>query len=277
MGLNSRQGGGSTLDPDARLYIAAVEAVLPGNNIATALPNAVNPKRIISDFIEAEKAASRWSLHKRIYLPIYANSAASAVDMVSRTSGEFTLSGVTHAAGYVQGNGTSGKFDWGASPDGVGLIDGSACIWRLVKQAHSTTGYNVPMGVTQAMPSPRRAIRFERSSGNSTFGVGANITAATDGTGIFIGSETATNSRFFRVRKTAGVTNLGTNTTNVTGGFPTITMQAMCARNDSTFSSYTDAQFGGYGMGLGMAISDIDALTANLKTLWESLTGLALP
>jgi len=112
MGLNSRQGGGSALDPDARLYIAAVEAVLPSNNIATALPNASNPKRIISDFIKAEKAASRWTLHKRIYLPIYANAAASAVDIVSQTSGEFTLSGVTHAAGYVQGDGTSGYFDF---------------------------------------------------------------------------------------------------------------------------------------------------------------------
>ena len=276
MGLNSRQGGGSALDADARLYIAAVETAL-GTPIATALPSATsNPKRIISDFIKVEKAAGRWTLHKRIYLPIYANAAASAVDMVSRTSGEFTLSGVTHAAGYVQGNGTSGKFDWGASPDGVGLIDGSACLWNLVLQAHSTTSFNATAGVSQISPA-RRTFRLNRFSGSDTFESGVNVGGSTSGVGIFIGSETATNSRFYRRLTSSGAASIASNTSAVTGGFPTINMQSMCSNNSLAFSNFSNARLGVFGMGLGMTVAQADAFTANLKTLWETLTGLTLP
>ena len=52
MGLNSRQLGGTRLDPDAKLYIATVEAAL-GATIEAALPAATNPKKIISDFYKA--------------------------------------------------------------------------------------------------------------------------------------------------------------------------------------------------------------------------------
>lgn len=233
--------------------------------------------QLLSDFINAEQSAGRWANHRRIYIPGWSNAAANAIDIVSGNSGTFTVSGVTHATGFVRGDGSTGRFVMDTDPTTLGLVDGSASIWRLVRTAHTSTAYNVPMGVTQTTPSARRPLRFERSAGNSTFGTGANITAATAGVGIFFGSETATNSRYFRLRTSSGVVSLGTNTTTVTGGFPTLAMSVMSVRNDSNFASFTNAELGAYGLSLGMSTAAADGFTANLRTLWEGLFQLSLP
>jgi len=275
MGLNSRQGGGSALDPDARLYIAAVEAVLPSNNIATALPNASNPKRIISDFIKAEKAASRWTLHKRIYLPIYANAAASAVDIVSQTSGEFTLSGVTHAAGYVQGDGTSGYFDVKATPSALGQTTASLALSFISKNAELTQ--------TRAVFSAYQS-EFQMADLSSTaiaiqFTPGATQSNATiagvDQTGVLIASREGGQRRVHRRNSAAFSTLLNTTLAN-SGTMPTINYNIMRSRFGGG-GFYSGRQLGSFGIHMGLTELQADGFSANLKILWESLTGLTLP
>ena len=277
MGLNSRQGGGSALDPDARLYIAEVEAVLPGNDIGAALPNATNPKRIISDFIKAEKASGRWALHKRIYLPIYANAAASAIDMVSRLSGTFTgIGSVTHAAGYVRGDKTSGFFNFNISPSSAGLTNTSGMIGFLAKQTR-TAGVIADTSIGCENTSSQRS-RIN-SSGTVLADLYSNanrVSIISEITGIITASRTSSSS--VKLRKRSSISVIGNeNTTASTGTVPTVSMFAMANNSNGTATGFCDAQYGSFFMGLGLDESNTDAFTANLKTLWESLTGLTLP
>lgn len=278
MGLNSRQGGGGALDPDALLYIAAVEAVLPGNNIATALPNASNPKRIISDFIKAEKAASRWTLHKRIYLPIYNNASASAIDMVSRLSGEFTLSGVTHAAGYVNGNGSTGYFDSGIGLPAVGGSNASGSIWQIIPQRVLAIarfeGVNGP-GLERVSIGANSSDlnQFVLPSNSSSLTIGASETSA----GILIGSTISTSSRFGKFRK-AGAFTTATNTTLDTTVIPSGDLFFLARNNnDLGINNAHVERRGGYGFGLGLTQAQAEGFAANLETLYEGLTGITLP
>ena len=275
MGLNSRQGGGSALDPDALLYIAAVETAL-GTPIATALPSATsNPKRIISDFIKAEKAASRWTLHKRFYLPIYANAAASAIDMVSRTSGEFTLSGVTHAAGYVQGDGTSGFFDVKATPSALGQTTASlalSLISRNAELAGTRAVFSAYQTSTQMadLSSTATAIQFTPGATPSN----ATIAGA-DQTGVLIASREGGQRRVHR-RNSAAFSTLLNTTLADSGTIPTIDYNIMRSRFGGG-GFYSGRQLGSFGIHMGLTELQADGFSANLKTLWESLTGLTLP
>ena len=280
MGLNSRQGGGSALDPDARLYIAAVETAL-GTPIATALPSATaNPKRIISDFIKTEKAASRWSLHKRIYLPIYNNAAASAIDMVSRLSGTFTgLGSVTHAAGYVQGNGTSGYFDSNIGLPAVGGSNASASMWSIIPLR--ATGLLAADGQANPAIADRASLGF--TTANFPFYLLPSTVSSTTGSstltsaGIIMGSTTGTSSRFVKFRS-SGAYNTTTNTTLDTNALTTAKLYFMARNvdNSSAISHHTERR-GGYGFGLGLTEAQAEGYSANLETLYESLTGITLP
>lgn len=278
MGLNSRQSGGGALDADARAYIAAVETAL-GTPIATALPSATsNPKRIISDFIKAEKAASRWSLHKRIYLPIYANAAASAIDMVSRTSGEFTLSGVTHAAGYVQGDGTSGYFNTLIPPSSVGITAATSMIFCLLTNLPATGSF-IPIGSSNG--ADLLALEYSTTSIASYSNKAANPATLTlsraSQSGIITGSRNANNSHQVKIRRSTGVTS-GTVQTAVTSGSPsTANIYAMAYNNNSSVANYYSGRLGACGFGLGMTDVNVDAFTLNLKSLYEGLTGITLP
>jgi hypothetical protein len=272
---NNLSSNVSGIDPDAKAYIAAVEAVLPGNSITAALPNASNPKRIISDFIKAEKAASRWSLHKRIYLPIYANAAASAVDMVSRTSGEFTLSGVTHAAGYVQGDGTSGFFDVKATPSALGQTTASLALSFISKNAELTqtravfSAYQSSIQMAD-LSSTAIAIQFTPGSTQSN----ATI-AGVDQTGVLIASREGGQRRVHRRNSSAFSTLLNTTLAD-SGIIPTIDYNIMRSRFGGG-GFYSGRQLGSFGIHMGLTEFQADGFSANLKILWESLTGLTLP
>jgi hypothetical protein len=267
----------SGIDPDARSYIAAVEAVLPGNSIETALPNASNPKRIISDFIKAEKAASRWSLHKRIFLPIYNNVSASSVDMVSATSGTF-VNTVTHAAGYVQGDGLTGYFDSGIGLPAVGGSNASGSMWRIIPQR--VTGVSRFEGVNGS--GTERVSLGTAASDLSQFILPSVTTFATTPTpetsaGIEIGSATSTSSRFIKFRK-AGAFSTGSNTTLDTTVIPSGDLFFLARNNnDAGINNYHTERRGGYGFGLGLTEAQAEGYAANLETLYEGLTGISLP
>ena len=267
---NMLNGGGiQGLDPSAKSYINTI--VSNGASVSSVQRQAIN------NFYKSAKTGGYYSQLKRFYLPIWGIAAPNAVDLITTASGTF-VGGVTHAAGYIQGNGTTGRFDIGVSPDTLGLIDGNASLSTLVYASQVGTGFRSVYGVTQTSPV-RKNLRFSRFTTTTgfEFGAGANNSSDIIFNGIYIGSETASNSRYSRVRRSGGVTSLATNTTSSTGGYPTINPQVMAANNGGAFANYSADQIGSAHIGLAMTTSQADAFTAELKTLWETCTGLTLP
>jgi hypothetical protein len=108
LSLSNMLGGGSlTLDPDARAYIAAVETA--GGTVSATQRTAV------SDFYRAGKSAGWYSSIKRLYLPIWAAAAPNAICMTRADQRHVQRHGDSWR-GYVQGDGSTGYFDTGGSP-----------------------------------------------------------------------------------------------------------------------------------------------------------------
>ena len=264
-------------DPDAILYVTDVETAL-GTTIETALPSATNPKRIISDFFKAEKAASRWSLFKQFHLPIYNNAAANAIDLVARYVGEFSLSGVTTAAGYVQSNGTSGYFDFKNTPAELGLSMSDAYQFVLAKTAFAPTsaraiGSRIAAGQDFNL-SADSATAFRAAIMSNSVGL---ITSSSNAmTGILTASRKS-GTRFVARRSSAGYSALGSVTDADVGLTPTVDIYAMAGNAVGTAGAFTTNQWGAYGVGLGLTTTQNEGFTLNLKTLYEGLTGITLP
>lgn len=280
MGLNSRQLGGSRLDPAAKLYIAAVEAAL-GATIESALPSATNPKKIISDFYKAEKDAGRYALHKRIYLPIYNNLAANAVDAITRDSGSFVNTPTT-AMGYVQGNGTNQYFDFNVSPAGMALTPSSGGFGWLSPGGGSGVGL-VNVGcenssfqsvIGQYINTTGTRMVYNQSSDAGVLQPGA--AAVTQNHGV-LSMQRHSGQRNIRRRVSSGVSSLASNVSADAGTVPTVTMTAMACKRESSLFGYSNVRYGAWWVNAGWSNTDDDEFTLNLKTLWENLTGLTLP
>jgi hypothetical protein len=93
---------------------------------------------------------------------------------------------------------------------------------------------------------------------------------------ILIVSSTSDSSRSFRRRSSIGAASLATSAGEAAFSVRTENVTAM-ARGGSLVTELTNAELGAYGFGLGLSDVDSDGFTANLKTLWETCTGLALP
>jgi hypothetical protein len=270
--LANRIGGfmPTALDPDAQAYIDDIVAA--GATVSGA------QKESISTFYETGKDEGWYDQLKRLYLPVWGVAAANAIDLITTNSGTFSGT-VTHATGYIQGNGTTGRFAMDESPATLGITSGDASISCLIYSPQSSGAFNVPVGVTQSTKKSLR-ISILYSSSPMTVGgsAGADINStAQDGLGIYIMSETASNSRFFRKRKTAAVTSLGTSTSSSTDPYPTVVANIMAANNGGSLASYSTSQIGAAHIGLAMTTVQADAFTLALKTMWEACSGLTLP
>jgi len=276
MGLNSRHGGGSALDADARAYIADVETAL-GTPIATAWPSATaDPKRILSDFFKAEKAASRWALHKWLNLTIFNNSAASSIDMVARNVGQFPLSGVNHAAGYVQGDGSSGYFDTLINWNTFATVDDATI--GTINLTGNEVANKTTIGVGLSSGTAISCGSGSSSTAPSSNWAGAGVVRGAIGTnGIQMASRSGGVTRMIR-RSASGITE-DTNAAALTGSVlnAPITMMARRFATGANFTQYSNAQIGGGIISLGMSSAQLADYSLNLKNLYESLTGLALP
>jgi hypothetical protein len=242
LSLSNMLGGGSlTLDPDARAYIAAVETA--GGTVSATQRTAV------SDFYRAGKSAGWYSSIKRLYLPIWAAAAPNAICMTSLTSGTFNGT-VTHGAGYVQGNGSTGYFEppAGSEYGNLGLSNSSASIFYLALD--ETVKTNAFHGLA--------------GSGTERFGIGVPATLRTyflhpDSagealiqfaglrSGIFVGSSTATDSRTLLRTSSSGFTRVS-NTVSNTSTPPNIVPFFMARNNNGSPGLYTNSKFGLFGV-----------------------------
>jgi len=264
---NMLNGGIQGIDPNAKSYINAI--VSAGATVTS------DQRKAINTFYKSAKTEGYYSQLGRFYMPIWGVAAPNAVDLITATSGTF-VGGVTHGTGFIQGNGTTGYFNLGVSPQGVGMVAGSSSTFALVYQSQAI--FNSLLATTPASNRSQGIIRgVGVSQLNAGLNSGFNFTDVV-GNGIYIESETAVNARYLRKRTTSGAVSLGTNTNTPTGVYATFNINALCGQSaaNSRFG-FSSAQTGGFGVGLAMTTVQADAFTLAYKTLWETCTGLTLP
>ena len=236
-----------------------------------------------ADYAEAlildGKSTGWWSSIKRLYLPIWGSATPNATDMVSLTSGSF-VGGITHALGYVQGDGTTGYFSTTDTPSSLGMTTSGGSCFALVNQADSRIDTRFFIGQTDA--SNRRV--YLNQTGTSTiattlYGAGASPTnSSTARNGMFLSVINATNSRYLKRISSEGIAFTITVTTNDTT-LPSTLRQpyVMANNNNGTAANFSDARLGVYGFGLGMSSINGDKFSISIKRLWETCTGFNIP
>jgi hypothetical protein len=250
-------------DADANAYITSLLSV--GAAVTTTQQDAINT------FVKAGKADGWWSSLKRLYLPIWASAAPNAVDMITRASGTFNGT-VTHSAGYIQGNGTTGYFTTGTASNTL-IATESGMIGTLNYTAIPSANM-----ITAASGAGTGATSARSGSENSgliplTTWLGANVVRATIGTSGILLSCRLSGTTISGKRNTAGYTE-DTNTAATTA--------SMSADNFLFLARQTTAGFASNQIGAAFIADGVDntirqSFTLALKNLWESTTGLTLP
>jgi hypothetical protein len=276
--LNGTQAGG--LDPDAKAYINAVVAA--GATVTSTQRTAIN------NFVKGEKAGSRWTLLKRLYLPIWGVAAPNAICMTSLTSGTF-VGGVTHSSGYVTTNASTGHFLSDASPGQAGCTLNGSGVFALISAASPLTGVSLTTGTNICGASTSVSTTRTTLTGNSIttlfagFGPNsstfANYLTSGDRRGVVNFQRNSSADRFLSFRNSSGEVNTGL-LANAAGSLNnTIPMAFMANNVNGAVSGYVPATVynGAWGMTDGFDIAKSQLFTASLKTLWETCTGLALP
>jgi hypothetical protein len=252
----------------AEAYVAAV--------VAAGATVSAGQRAAIDTFYRAAKSGGYYSSLKRLYLPIWGVAAANAIDMITLASGTFNGS-VTHAAGYVQGDGTTGWMDYGASPSAIGATLASASYWYLIAQAgaaaaprtHGSTWGDI--GGAQSFGALHTATPELRA----TFGSYTTTSGYASSADNFNTTDGVSSSK---LRRTAGITTLASDTEADTGTIPSnANMAAMVRRRTTLTAWFSDARYGAYGMGIGLPSGADTSFSLALKNLWETATGLTLP
>jgi hypothetical protein len=261
------------MDQDAESYIDAVFSA--GGTVGGEQQAAINT------FFKEEKMAGRYELLKRIYLPIWGVAAPNAICMTSLTSGTF-VGGVTHSSGYVSTNGTTGYFIFDQAPASLGLTTSSGSIYCLVTAASAING-NTTLGGVQDSSNASRTSFAGGGSGNRSIRV-FSATSLTyleaDSRSVLVASRTTTTTTSAYKRTSSGFVTTVNEGSALSPSVGTVQPMAYMANNNNgtiTTLAPAAAQFGAYGMGLGMTSAQAENFSANLKTLWETCTGLTLP
>jgi hypothetical protein len=265
----------SDFDADAAAYIAAVTAA--GATVTA------NQRAYINAFYVTGKKEGWYSSIKRLYLPIWGIEAPSAIDMVGLTSGTF-VSGITHSAGYVTTDGTTGHFLADVSPGGAGCTLNGTGVFALTTAASSLL-----------LPNTQRFFGSQAASNNTRVFLSGNATANRFGSsglnnnlfltffangdqrGVqFIGRSTSANT-FVVFRNSALLTDSQASTSSTLN--TTTPMCWLAGNNNGAISGYAPntARLGAAGMTEGMSQATAEAFTLQLKALWENCTGISLP
>jgi hypothetical protein len=254
-------------DPDAAAYIAAVTTA--GATVTSAQGT------FIDNFYKAAKLDYYTSL-KRLYLPIWGVAAANAIDMIGLTSGTFN-GGVTHGAGFVQSNGTTGWFDTGVTPGTLGLSPSTAYLCALAKtEMINSRAIGSRNSISQDMNLTRISLSLGCGIMANTFAAG-QIQGLATCSGILSGSRVG-GTRFVARRDVSGRSNLASVTDADFGTTPTVNIGLMAGNIVTTgASAFTNNEFGAFAIGTGLTDTEDSNFTLALKNLWEGCTNLILP
>ena len=257
-----------SLDPDAKAYIAAVETALSSSITA-------DQKNAINDFFKTGKSDGWYSSIKRLYLPIWADAAANAIDMISRTSGTFSASGVTHATGYVQGDGSTGYFDVGSSMASHGLTRASGWLGAIMVTAVSNHQYLGAQNSTTEVELLRHTTTPAITTEYNDAFTGRN-SSSTATTGIISASRFSGVMKHFR-RTASSRVEAGSFTYADTGSMTSLNCYAIAKNSSGVASNSSTSQMGGWWFGTGVTAAKDESMTLALKNLWETASGLTLP
>ena len=260
------------LDTDASAYINAVATT--GATVTKVQQSAIN------NFIKAEKAANRWTSIRRLFLPIWGSAAANAIDMKILATGTY-VGGVTHAAGYIQGDGTSGYFNMNAAQSALGLTPSSGYYLALVNQAAVSIS-RAFLGVGSAGNS--MVLRADSSTlivgRHYGLTVGSLTSSATTSNGVISFSRQGGNRTIWRRSSSSRVAIAGPIVGADSGSNVSSNMLALASNNSDTGVtpvSFSNARMGVVLVGSGITDAADEGLTSAIKTLWETCTGLTLP
>ena len=250
-------------DPFAARYINKIESF--GASVSFLQREAIN------NFYKSAKTDGYFSQIRRLYLPIWAITSPNAVDLITSTSGTFT-SGVTHALGYVQGNGSTGYFTTGTASNTL-IATESGMIGTL-----NFTGIPAVNQSTAASGGGFTATSARCGSGNSgviqtAVWLGVNLIRAASSTSGILLSARLSGATVSGKRNSAGYSEDTTTaaTTAVMGADNFIFMAT------NTFQGFSSNRIGAGFVTSGVDLATRQKFTLNLKTLWETCTGLTLP
>jgi hypothetical protein len=194
--------------------------------------------------------------------------------MIGLTSGTFNGS-VTHAAGYIQGDGTTGYFDTLSTDTAMGISPLSCSIGVLSFLA--PTIFGVAIG-SQVGATPF-SLTFTAIANNASLYLNGSAPSFFTQNGVLIGSRTSATANAYYQRKTAGFTTPITGlTTSIAGtlvnGFK---IYGLARSFNNTAGSFSNYRAGALIIGTGITTAQATSLTLSIKNLWEGATGLTLP
>ena len=268
---------GSLRDQDASLYIEKVNDILQGeqgtlNDVVTT-----SQRDAINRFVVAGKRSGWWWRIKHLYLPIWGNADANAVNMIDCSSGTF-VGGFTHSNGWSAGNGTTGRFDYGTSPSAVGLSQASGCIFFLLP---NTTPLLSSMGTTAAVmgctdSSSTNALSVSKSGSSLSYVYGGTAaTSFTYAAGVHLIKRESPTGVVYQTRSSTFEDLVLGPTTNGTG-ISSANMNAWALNINGTVNNYSSYNIGLHGMGLGLSNADGSKFITDCENLWESCTSYTL-
>ena len=250
-------------DADALAYIAAVEGT--GTSVSATQKTAIN------DFYVAAKADSYYTSLKRLYLPIWASAAPNAIDMIGLTSGTFNGT-VTHSAGYVQGDGSTGYFNTGIRADAI-ITNESGSIGSLNYTSHNSVNESTVGCGTSGASSIRCGVGASGAT-PQTIWLGVNVIRSGVGSGGICISTRISGSTIHTKRNTVGVTEDST-TAALTASLTSVNLIFLASNSIPTGS--TSHRVGAYFAATGLETSTRSTFSLALKNLWETCTSLSLP
>jgi len=270
---------GSLHDIDASRYIEKVNSIL---QVAQGTLNdvvSVSQQDAINRFVAAGKVSGWWGRIKNLYLPIWGNADANAVNLIDCSSGTF-VGGVTHNTGWSTGNGTNGRFDYGTSPSAIGCSPTSGCIFFLLPNTTPALA-NMPesasiMGCADV--SLTNALTISKSSASLSYVYGGTTsTTFTYVAGMHLIKRESPSGVIYQTRRsnfedlTLGPTSAGT-------GISSANMNAWARNVNGSFpaNSYGAYNIGLHGMGLGLSNADGSKFITDCENLWESCTSYIL-
>jgi hypothetical protein len=260
-------------DPDAAAYIAAV--VAGGGTVNGTQRSAINT------FYKTGKSDGWYSSLGRLYLPIWGVAAPNAICMTSLTSGTF-VGDVTHGAGFINSDGSTGHFLYNATPSALGLTTSSGSCIMLVTGASTIAG-NVGLGSNQDSSNNTRFGPAAGGAGNRGWRIfqSTSLTYAdSDSRSVLLASRTSTTTLSAYKRTSSAFTTTINEVASTAGTVGTTTPMTLMASNVAgVISGYalSTIGFGAHGMGLGVTSAQAEDFTLALKNLWENATGLTLP
>ena len=209
-----------------------------------------------------------------MYLPIWAAAAPNAIDMIGLTSGTFNGT-VTHSAGYVASDGSTGYFNIGSSMASHGLTPASGWFGAIMKTAISNHQYLGAQNGASEVELLRHTVTSITTDYNDT-GSGRNSSLIADRSGIISASRFSGDMKHFQ-RKTSGRSNIGTFTYADTGSMTSLNAFALAKNSSGVATSSGTSEMGGWWFGTGVSDAADSAFTLALKNLWETCTSLSLP